>query len=172
MHTGHRDAAAPAPRSTGLDIAALIGFLALTLLVGRLGAAVTQPALESWYRGLAKPSWTPPDLAFPIVWTALYLMMALAAWHVWRRGRGVPRRAALGLWGLQLGLNALWSQLFFGLRDPGLALAELGLLLAVLLATLVAFRRVSRPAFWLMLPYLAWSGYALALNAAIWRLNG
>jgi len=158
-------------RSAAVDGAVLIGFLALTLLVGRRGAAVTRPELEGWYRALAKPVWTPPDLAFPVVWTALYILMALAAWRVWREGYGAPRRWALGLWGLQLGLNALWSQLFFGLRDPGLALAELGLLLAVLLATIIVFGRVSRWALWLLLPYLVWTGYALALNAAIWTMN-
>lgn len=158
-------------RSKVVDIAVLIGFLALTLLVGRLGAAVTRPALEGWYRALAKPAWTPPDIAFPVVWTALYVLMALAAWTVWQQGRGALRHWALGLWGLQLALNALWSQLFFGLHAPGLALAELGLLLAALLATIAVFGRVSRLAAWLMLPYLVWSGYACALNAAIWTMN-
>jgi tryptophan-rich sensory protein len=163
--------AARGARNKVVHAAVAAGLLALTLLVGRLGAAVTQPALEVWYRDLAKPSWTPPDLAFPIVWTALYILMALAAWRVWHQGRGAQRRWALALWGLQLALNALWSQLFFGLRDPGLALVELGFLLGVLLATIALFARASRAAAWLMLPYLAWSGYAFALNAAIWRMN-
>lgn len=165
LHPGGR------PRRKAVELGALVGFLALTLLVGRLGAAVTRPALDGWYRALAKPAWTPPDLAFPIVWTALFVLMALAAWQVWRRGAGARRRWALGLWGLQLALNALWSQLFFGLRDPGLALVELGALLAALSATAVVFRRISPPAAWLLLPYLAWSVYAFALNAAIWTLN-
>ncbi|WP_026986565.1 TspO/MBR family protein [Fodinicurvata fenggangensis] len=149
----------------------LVGFLVLTLAVGQIGSLPTRAALESWYSNLTKPAFTPPDLAFPIVWTLIYIMMAVAAWLVWCRGGWRRTRGALGLWGLQLALNLLWTFLFFGLRSPGLALLEAIILLLVLAATLVAFDRHSRAAAWLLVPYLLWTGYAIALTFEIWRLN-
>lgn len=164
------------------NVLALIGWIALCLAVGWIGAQVTRPALVEWYPALAKPAWTPPAIAFPIVWTTLYVLMGIAAWLVWQRiaeagivagGKGfVQRWLPLILFVLQLALNSLWSTLFFGLRSPGLALAEIVLLLIVLVATMVAFRTVSATAAALLLPYLLWTGYATALNAAIWRMNG
>lgn len=150
---------------------ALAGFLVLTLAVGQIGSLPTGAALESWYSDLAKPAFTPPDLAFPIVWTLIYIMMAVAAWLVWCRGGWRRSRGALGLWGLQLALNLLWTFLFFGMRSPGLALLEAIVLLLVLVVTLVAFDRHSRAAAWLLVPYLLWTGYAIALTFEIWRLN-
>lgn len=150
---------------------ALAGFLVLTLAVGQIGSLPTGAALESWYPGLVKPGFTPPDLAFPIVWTLIYIMMAVAAWLVWCRGGWRRSRGVLGLWGLQLALNLLWTFLFFGMRSPGLALLEAIVLLLVLVATLVAFDRHSRAAAWLLVPYLLWTGYAIALTFEIWRLN-
>lgn len=162
----------PGPRKRLLvDASVLAGLLALTLAVGRLGAGVTAPALETWYRGLAKPAWTPPDLAFPIVWTALYVLMAVAAWLVWRAGGVRGARWPLALWAVQLALNAAWSQLFFGLRRPGLALIDLGALLIAIAATIWAFWPHSRVAAGLLAPYLAWTAYAFALNAAIVWMN-
>lgn len=132
---------------------------------------MTRPALETWYGGLAKPAWTPPDWVFGPVWTLLYAMMAVAAWLVWRRAGWDGARAALVLYFVQLGLNFLWSPLFFGLRSPGLGLVDIAALVCVLAATVIAFLRVDRLAGWLMAPYLAWVGYAAALNAAIWIAN-
>lgn len=145
----------------------LIAFLLLTLAVGQIGSLPTRAALENWYPELAKPSFTPPDLAFPVVWTLLYVMMAVAAWLVWRRSGWTRARGALGLWGLQLALNLAWTYLFFGLRSPGLALLEAVVLLLVLMATLVAFDRHSRAAVWLLVPYLLWTAYAIALTFEI-----
>lgn len=145
----------------------LIAFLLLTLAVGQIGSLPTRTALESWYPALTKPSFTPPDLAFPVVWTLLYVMMAVAAWLVWRRSGWTRARGALGLWGLQLALNLAWTYLFFGLRSPGLALLEAVVLLLVLMATLVAFDRHSRAAVWLLVPYLLWTAYAIALTFEI-----
>lgn len=159
---------------------ALILWIALCLGTGWLGSRVAAPALVDWYPSLAKPSWTPPDHAFPIVWTTLFVLMGVAAWLVWRRcDGGAPalatgaqrRRLPLGLFVGQLALNALWSMLFFGLRSPGLALVEIVVLLIAIAATMIAFWRVSPPAGLLLLPYLLWAAYAAALNAAIWRLN-
>lgn len=149
----------------------LLAFLLLTLAAGQIGSLPTRAALESWYPGLAKPAFTPPDLAFPVVWTLLYVMMAVAAWLVWRHSGWSRARGALGLWGLQLALNLAWTYLFFGLQSPGLALLEAVVLLLVLGATLVAFDRHSRAAAWLLVPYLLWTAYAIALTFEIWRLN-
>jgi tryptophan-rich sensory protein len=124
-----------------------------------------------WYAALAKPSWTPPGWLFGPVWTLLYFSMAVAAFLVWRRPASRARTRALVLFGVQLGLNALWTPLFFGAHLPGLALAEIVLLDVAVVATLFAFWRLRRAAGALLVPYLAWSLFATALNAAIFWLN-
>lgn len=147
---------------------ALLGFIAICLAAGALGAAITAPAIPTWYAGLAKPSFNPPNWMFAPVWTALYLMMAIAAWLVWRRGNG---RTPLLLFALQLVLNSAWSLLFFGLHRVDLALVDIVLLLAAIVATATAFRASSAVAAILLVPYLAWVSFATMLNFAIWRLN-
>ncbi|MEW5765297.1 MAG: TspO/MBR family protein [Acidobacteriota bacterium] len=124
-----------------------------------------------WYDSLNTPPWTPPDWLFGPAWTYLYASMGLAAFLVWRSGGGSRARAALGLFFLQLALNAGWTPLFFGLHAMGWALVEILVLLAAAAATALAFFRVRRAAGMLLLPYLAWLTYAAALNAALWRLN-
>lgn len=143
----------------------LLVFLALTF-----GAAVvgSQFGPGPWFEALQKPDWNPPNWVFAPVWTALYAMMAVAAWLVWRGG---GRRGPIVLFLLQLALNAAWSWLFFGLHRPDLALADIVLLWLAIVATLVAFARVSGGAAALMVPYLAWVSFATVLNASIWRLN-
>lgn len=158
-----------APRSQYL---ALAGLVAATLAVGAVGSAVTAPAIPTWYAGLARPSFAPPNWVFGPVWTTLYVMIAVAAWLVWRLPPGAARRAALRLFVAQLALNSLWSILFFGVRRIDLALLEIAVLWAAIAATTVAYARLSRPAALLMLPYLAWVSFAAALNLAFWRLNG
>lgn len=151
----------------------LAGFVVLTLAVGRLGSAITLPALDPWYAGLDKPAFTPPDWAFPVAWTILYILMAVAAWLVWQAAGGFARaRGALTLWAVQLALNLGWSAAFFGLRSPLAGLVVIALLLAAILATLAAFRRWSGWAAALLLPYLAWVGFASLLNLSIWLRNG
>ncbi len=121
-----------------------------------------------WYAALEKPSWTPPSWLFPPVWTALYAMMALAGWRLWRaRGLG----AAMIAWGIQLGLNAAWPWLFFGLHRPELAFFEIRALWIAIAVTMALAWRVDRPAVWLLAPYLAWVGFASALNYELWQLN-
>lgn len=146
--------------------------LALSLIacfaVSGLGGAITAGPVKSWYPGLAKPALTPPDAAFPIVWTLLFLMMAVAAWLIWRQARLVRAHA---LFGLQLALNLGWSTLFFGLQRPDLALAEIVLLWFAIAATLLAFLRHDRLAGLLLVPYLGWASFAVYLNAMIWWLN-
>jgi benzodiazapine receptor len=150
---------------------ALLGFIALCLAAGALGAAVTAPAIATWYPTLVKPSFNPPNWIFGPVWTTLYVLMAIAAWLVWRRGGFAATRTAMLLFVGQLMLNSLWSLLFFGLHRTDLALVDVVLLLVVIAATALAFRRHSATATLLLLPYLAWVSFATALNFAIWRLN-
>ena len=151
---------------------ALAIFLAVCLGTAGLGAAVTNLSVGDWYASLAKPSWNPPNWVFGPVWTALYLGMAVAVWLVWRKQGLAGARLPLLLFALQLFFNAAWSALFFGLRNPGLALIEIGLLWLAILATMVAFRRVSPWAAAMLAPYLAWVSFATALNGAIWSANG
>ena len=150
---------------------ALVVFIALCIAVAAIGGAVTATSVDTWYAALEKPSFNPPNWLFGPVWTALYLMMAFAAWRVWRARGFAGARAALGLWALQLTLNLCWSFLFFGARMIGAALAEIVVLLLAILATLALFWRIDRAAGWLMVPYAAWVGFATLLTAALWRLN-
>ena len=147
---------------------ALVGWLALCFGAASLGA-VFMPG--EWYAALQKPSWNPPGWIFGPVWSALYAMMAVAAWLVWRRGGFATQRRPLALFLGQLTLNAAWTPLFFGLHRPGIAFAEIILLWLAIAATLVVFRPVNRVAAWLLAPYLAWVGFAAVLNFTLWRLN-
>lgn len=153
------------------DTAAFMIFLALCLAVSALGAAVTATSAGTWYRTLAKPPFNPPDWIFAPVWTALYFMMALAAWRVWRRDGLRQARAALTLFALQLALNLAWPVLFFGMRAIAAALIEIVVLLVAILATTLVFWRRDRVAGMLFVPYAAWVAFAVVLNAALWRLN-
>jgi tryptophan-rich sensory protein len=125
----------------------------------------------AWYDALAKPAWTPPNAVFAPVWTVLYVLMAVAAWLVWRRAGFMRAGVALSLFIAQLVLNALWSYLFFGAHRADLAFFEIVVLWAVILVVAVLFWREVRAAGVLMLPYLAWVGFAACLNFALWQLN-
>jgi translocator protein len=122
-----------------------------------------------WYAGLVKPFFNPPSWVFGPVWTALYVMMAVAAWLVWKQTGW--RARPIGLWFAQMALNALWTPLFFGLHWLGIALVEISALWLLILLTLRAFQPVSRQAAWLMAPYLAWVSFAWLLNLSLWWLN-
>jgi tryptophan-rich sensory protein len=150
------------------DVLGLAAFVVMCFGVSLLGGRATLPALAHWYPALAKPTWTPPEWVFGPVWTLLYPTVAVAGWLAWREGRS--RRGTL-LYLLQLTLNAAWPWFFFGERRIGWALACVVVLWFAILGTIVAFWRVSRGAAFLMLPYLGWVGFALALNAALWRMN-
>ncbi len=154
----------------GRDIAGLAISIGLSLLAGAIGAAATFSSVNSWYPTLHKPDFNPPNAVFGPVWTALYLMMATAAWRVWRR-HGPAARTALTLYGLQLLLNLAWSLIFFGLHRIALALVEILALLALVAGTAASFWRRDRIAAALMIPYAAWVAFAATLNFAIWRLN-
>jgi benzodiazapine receptor len=140
--------------------------------VAGLGGVFTAMGVSDWYLTLARPSWNPPSGVFGPVWTLLYTVMGVAAWRVWTRRREAPARVALALFGVQLLLNLGWSVVFFGLRAPGWAVAEIAALWLAITATLVWFWRVDRLAGLLLAPYLAWVSFAAALNLAIWRHNG
>jgi tryptophan-rich sensory protein len=149
--------------------------LGLSLLVclgaAALGGRFTASAVDDWYAGLHKPAWTPPNGVFAPVWTALYLLMAVAAWLAWRRSAAGWRAVPLQLFASQLVLNVGWSGLFFGWRRPGVAFGEIVVLWAAIAATAASFWRTSRLAGLLLGPYLAWTTFAAALNFAVWRAN-
>jgi benzodiazapine receptor len=154
--------------SVGRSWLGLFFWLILCFGVAAFGSQFTP---DSWYRQLAKPGFTPPDWVFGPVWTILYIMMALAAWLVWRdRGFG-GARLALSLFVLQLMLNGLWSFIFFGLQRPGLAFGEIVLLWLAILMTLAMFWRLAPSAGLLLAPYWLWVSFAAVLNFALWRMN-
>ena len=144
-------------------------FLILAFGAGFFGSQFEPGA---WYAALAKPAWNPPGWLFGPVWALLYTAMAVAAWMVWKRRRELDVRRPLAFWGGQLVLNAMWSWLFFGRHQMGLALAEILTLLGLILVTCVLFWRIRPAAGMLLVPYIAWVTFASVLNATIWRLNG
>lgn len=152
-------------------VLALVGFVLVCLATGWIGSVFTMSSVDTWYRTLEKPSWTPPNWVFGPVWTALYIAMGVAAWRVWREYGFSGAPAAMTAFGVQLALNLLWSALFFGLRMPGLAAVEIVLLWAAVFATLRLFMRLDRTAGWLLIPYLAWVTYASSINFGVWWLN-
>lgn len=142
------------------------------LTVGGLSGFATSRGVEAWYPTLSKPFFNPPAWVFGPTWTLLYIMMGVAAFLVWRQGLAAEgTKAALGVFAVQLALNGLWSILFFGLKSPGLAFAEIIVLWLAIAATVYLFRRVLPAAGWLLLPYLAWVSFAAVLNGSIWMLN-
>ena len=154
----------------------LLGLLATTYGAAALGSYLTLPSLENWYPALHKPRWTPPNAVFGPVWTVLYTQMAIAAWLVRRHAairadQRQARDAALGAWLLQLVLNVAWSDAFFHRRSPRLGLAVIALLWGTIAATVALAARVTRVGALLLVPYLAWTSYAAALNFRIWQLN-
>lgn len=152
------------------EIKGLLAWFAITFAAAGIGAMASAGA-EGFYAQLARPAWAPPASVFGPVWTLLYVLMAFAAWSVWRiRGTGAAPRT-LALFVAQLVVNAIWSWLFFGLRSGAAAFADAVLLLALVAAATVAFWRVRPLAGMLMLPYLAWVGFACALTWSTWRMN-
>ncbi|MFH1423526.1 MAG: TspO/MBR family protein [Candidatus Nealsonbacteria bacterium] len=162
---------------------------------GVLGSFFTAPAINTWYAFLAKSSFNPPDFVFAPVWTLLFLLMGIALYLVWSKNwhievkaetanqktwNPISRKLYTGTWreenavaifSLQLGLNILWSIIFFGLKAPGFAFFEILMLWFAILYTIVNFYRISKASSFLLLPYLLWVSFAAVLNFAIWRLN-
>jgi len=153
----------------------IIMFIASILIpqaIGALGGLLTAPSIGSWYAGLNKPSFNPPDWIFGPVWTALYLMMGIALFLVWKNGlsRKETKQAVVAFF-IQLALNLAWSYLFFYLHSPFRAFIDIIALWIAIAATLAAFLKVSRAAGILLVPYLLWVSFAAVLNFFIWRLN-
>ena len=141
-------------------------------LAGIIGSVFTAPAIVGWYAGIAKPTFNPPSWVFGPVWTTLFALMGIAAFLVWKKG--LDRRdvqIALGIFIGQLVLNTLWSIIFFGLHSPGGAFVEIIFLWLAICATIIAFAKISKPAAWLLAPYIAWVSFAAYLNFTIWMLN-
>lgn len=146
--------------------------LILPQLAGGIGALFTTPSVTSWYGTITKPSFNPPSWIFGPVWTTLFVLMGIAFYLVWQQGTNRPQvRQALAVFGVQLAFNTLWSIIFFGLHSPGGALIEIAFLWLAIAATIALFAKISKPAAWLLAPYLAWVSFAAFLNFTIWRLN-
>lgn len=149
---------------------ALAVLIVVCLAAGWLGSLATTPNIPTWYAGLNKPAFNPPNSIFPIAWTILYVLMAVAAWLVWRE-ETPARWPALAAFAVQLALNIGWSFAFFGAQSPLLGLVVIVALLAAIVWTIFAFWPVSGLAAALLLPYLAWVAFATVLNTAIYALN-
>ncbi|HUY69565.1 MAG TPA: TspO/MBR family protein [Candidatus Tyrphobacter sp.] len=152
-------------------ILSLIVSLGLAYAVGFTGSIFTTPALAVWYASLVKPPLSPPDWIFAPVWTALYTLIAIAAWLIWKKRAAKGVNSALVIYGLSLVLNLFWSIFFFGLHDPVLGLATIILLLTLIIAITVLFYRLSKMAGLIFIPYLVWVAFATYLNLTIVVLN-
>lgn len=154
------------------ELPRLLRSLLLPLAVGGIGSVASADSLRTWYPTLKKPEFTPPNWLFGPAWSTLYLLMGFASFLVSRRSLPSDvRRRVQWAYGAQLGMNALWSFLFFGRRSPLAALVEIVFLWIAIVLTIATFARVSRVAAALLIPYLFWVSFAAVLNAAIWRLN-
>lgn len=159
-----------APLSGQKQIVGLAAWLIGSFIAAAIGGAASIQA-GPFYTQLVRPAWAPPPWIFGPVWTVLYAMMGVAAWLVWRVGGFRAAQSALTLFLVQLALNALWSWLFFGWHRGALAFADIVLLWALIVATLIAFWRIRPLAGALLVPYLLWVSFAAALNYSVWKLN-
>lgn len=159
-------------RQTRDSLGLFIVCLAVPLIVGLLGAVATSRNIPTWYAGLRKPSFNPPDWVFGPVWTVLYSLMGASWYLVLRHGLSHPRvRTASTVFLVHLFLNGIWSPVFFALHWRGAALAVIVLLLLAIAVTMIVFQPISRWAARLLVPCLLWVAYATVLNAAIWWMN-
>lgn len=148
----------------------LIGWLALCFATSAIGAAASIEA-KTFYADLIQPDWAPSAALFGPVWMVLFALMGIAAWMVWRSGGFIRNGNALTIFIVQLGVNALWSWLFFAWHKGAWSFADIVLLWLLVLAVIIDFWRVRPLAGALLLPYLAWVGFAAALNFEVWQLN-
>jgi tryptophan-rich sensory protein len=152
------------------QILGLAGWLIVVFVAAAIGAVASAQA-GPFYSELVRPDWAPPASLFGPVWTVLYALMGIAAWLVWRERGFRDARLALGLFLVQLALNALWSWLFFGWHLGAWAFADIVVLWMLIVATVIAFWRIRPLAGALLVPYLLWVSFAAFLNHAVWRLN-
>jgi translocator protein len=150
----------------------LIIAIFISELAGILGSIFTFSAIPTWYATLTKPALNPPSWIFGPVWITLYALMGIAAFLVWKKGwdRNDVRKA-LSMYGFQLILNASWSIVFFGMQNPGWALVNIVALWLTIVWTMILFFKISKPAMWLLVPYILWVSFASYLNYSIWILN-
>lgn len=146
-------------------------FLFVTFLAAFVGNFFTAPSIQGWYVALEKPSFSPPNWLFGPAWTILYFLMAVSAFLVWQERESPQRKKALTFYFIQLALNSLWSIIFFGWYNLGLAFVEIIFLWLFILLTLISFYRIKKLAGILFIPYLIWVSFASILNFAIWQLN-
>ena len=158
-------------RKTTPKFSYLVGLIVLCLGVAGTATVVTLPSVRDWYHTLVQPSFAPPDAVFGPVWTALYVMMAVAAWRAWGRDAYAWDSTCLRLFLFQLALNFAWSFILFEFHQIGMAAIEIVALEIAIVVAAVAFLMRDRVAGILMLPYIAWVGFASALNIAFYRLN-
>jgi tryptophan-rich sensory protein len=157
----------------GGSLLAFAGFGAAALAAGWVGSKYSprDARTQLWYRRLKKPSFNPPQYVFPVVWTALYALMAVSGWRVWRKEDSRERSRALSLWASQLVSNAAWTKFFFGDHRPVLALADVVVLESMLVRYIAITKEIDRPAAACFVPYAGWVAFATVLNADIARLN-
>jgi tryptophan-rich sensory protein len=153
------------------DIGVAALFVILCEAVGLIGSVFTADSIPTWYASLVRPDFSPPNWLFAPVWTALYALMGVAAFLIWRKRNVRGAKTAFVLFGIQLALNAIWSPVFFGLHDIGAALVIIGLMWLAIAATIASMLKVSKTAAWLMVPYLAWVSFASYLNYTLYLLN-
>jgi len=150
----------------------LIAAIVLCVIIGSSASVFTAPQIGTWYASLAKPVWNPPNWLFAPVWTTLFVLMGISLYLVWNKGfktRGV--KIALVIFGAQFALNVLWSFLFFGLQSPLYGFIEIIALWIMIAATIIAFYKISKPAAFILLPYIAWVTIASLLNYSVLVLN-
>lgn len=152
--------------------AKLILSIVVSLGVGFIGSFFTSPAIPTWYAGLIKPSFSPPNYLFAPVWTILYILMGISFYLVWQKGlKNEKVRVALTVFAAQFLLNAIWSPIFFGAKNLFWALIVIIFMWIYIVKTILAFRKVSKTASYLLYPYLAWVSFATMLNFSVWFLN-
>ena len=152
----------------------LITAIVVSELAGIIGSVFTTPSISTWYATLARPALNPPAWVFGPVWTTLFALMGISLFLIWKSDPSVApkeRRRGVILFFIQLVLNTLWSIIFFGLHSPGAAFVEIIFLWLAILATIIAFAKISKPSAWLLVPYILWVSFAGYLNFSIWMLN-
>ncbi len=151
--------------------AKLVISIVICLLAGFLGSLFTTPAIPTWYAGLIKPVFSPPNYLFAPVWTTLYILMGISLYIVWGKKKDQKVKEALKLFAIQLFLNTIWSPIFFGAKNLFLALIIIIFMWIFILKTIHAFAKVDKKASYLLYPYIAWVSFASILNFSVWFLN-
>ncbi len=156
-----------------MKLGAKIAILIIVCLgIGYASSFVTQNSIETWYTTIEKPTFNPPNWLFGPVWTVLYICIAIAGGIIWDKiDKNLLVKKAMLFFTIQLILNALWSFLFFGLKNPLIAFIEIILLLLIIYETYMIFKKINKVAGYLFIPYLLWVSFAMLLNGSIWWLN-